>query len=166
VTVGVLHVVSVVTLLWRPVTDHDDIAALVLTYAERLDVGDFEGVAALFRRATYRAATKDGIVSQHGSDAVLATMRGLVATYDGVPATKHVTTNLIVTIDDGGTEATCRSYFTVLQGLPGRGLAPIVAGRYHDRFARDDGGWYFTDRLIFTDLVGDVSHHLKANVLG
>jgi hypothetical protein len=148
------------------VADRDDITALVLTYAERLDLGDFEGVAALFGRATYRAATPDGIFSQEGSAPVLATLTGLVATYEGIPSTKHVTTNLIVDVD--GDTGSCRSYFTVFQARPELGLQPIVAGRYHDRFARDGdtGAWYFTDRLIFTDLVGDVSHHLKTNVLG
>ena len=40
----------------RPVPDdRAEITALVLSYAERLDVGDFEGVAGLFGAATYRA---------------------------------------------------------------------------------------------------------------
>lgn len=143
-----------------------DITALVMSYAERLDLGDFEGVAALFADATYRASTGAGVVTQRGSDQVLATMRALILTYDGIPATKHVTTNLVVDVASSGTAATGRSYFTVLQGRPGLGLAPVVAGRYHDAFARDETGWHFTDRLIFTDLVGDVSHHLRGDVLG
>ena len=142
------------------------ITALVLTYAERIDAGDFEGMAALFADATYRASTPGGIVSQQGAESVLATMRALVQTYDGVPSTKHVTTNLLIEIDEDGLRATCRSYFTVLQGRPGWGLQPIVAGRYHDAFVLGADGWQFTDRLIFTDLVGDVSHHLRGDVLG
>jgi hypothetical protein len=141
-----------------------EISALVLGYAERLDVGDFEGVAALFADATYRAVTPDGIVSQQGADEVLAIMRALIRTYDGIPATKHVTTNLVIASD--GDAATCRSYFTVFQGLPDFALQPVVAGRYHDEFARAAGGWRFTDRLIYTDLVGDVSRHLRGAVLG
>ena len=140
------------------------ITALVLGYAERIDLGDLAGVSELFTRATYRAMTKDGVFSQEGSAAVLATLTGLVLLYDGIPATKHVTTNLIIELD--GERATCRSYYTVFQGRPELGLQPIVAGRYHDTFARDSDGWYFTDRLIYTDLVGDVSHHLRVNVFG
>ncbi|HEX3541218.1 MAG TPA: nuclear transport factor 2 family protein [Acidimicrobiales bacterium] len=142
-------------------------SALVLTYAERLDLGDFAGVAALFSDATYRAVTPRGIVAQRGSAEVLATMEAVIRTYDGIPATKHVTTNLIVEIGVGGDpdRASCRSYFTVLQGLPGHGLQPVVAGRYHDEFGRGQDGWRFTDRLIYTDLIGDVSRHLQAGVL-
>jgi hypothetical protein len=36
----------------------------------------------------------------------------------------------------------------------------IIAGRYHDRFERVGGEWQFADRLIFSDLIGDLSHHL------
>jgi hypothetical protein len=39
----------------------------------------------------------------------------------------------------------------------------IIAGRYHDAFATIDGEWRFTDRLIFSDLVGDLSHHLRGS---
>ena len=59
---------------------------------------------------------------------------------DGTPRTKHVTTNLIVEVDDDAGTATGRSYFTVLQAVPGLPLQPIVAGRYHDRFVRDGVG--------------------------
>ena len=142
------------------------VTALVIGYAERIDLGDFAGMAALFADATYRASTPGGIVTQRGAAQVLATMQALVMTYDGIPNTKHVTTNLMIELDDAATTATCRSYFTVLQARPGFGLQPIVAGRYHDAFAVGPQGWYFTDRLIFTDLVGDVSHHLLGAVLG
>jgi hypothetical protein len=152
-----------------PADARAQVAALVLTYAERLDLGDFEGVAALFADATYRADTPAGVVSQRGSDPVFATLNALVLTYDGIPSTKHVTTNLIIDVEDDGRHATCRSYFSVVQGRPGFGPQIIVAGRYHDAFASGPpgpDGWHFTDRLIFTDLVGDVSHHLRSNVLG
>ena len=55
---------------------------------------------------------------------------------DGTPGTKHVTTNLIIEIDDQATGAAARSYFTVLQAVPGLPLQPILAGRYRDRFQR------------------------------
>jgi hypothetical protein len=103
-------------------------------------------------------------VTQRGSDEVLAVMRALIKTYDGTPATKHVTTNLIVDVMEGGRGATCRSYFTVFQTIDGR-IQPVVAGRYHDAFERGQDGWRFADRLIYTDLVGDVSRHLRGAVL-
>ena len=81
----------------------------------------------------------------------------MVILYDGVPRTKHVTTNLVIELS--GDTATTRSYFTVLQAVDGLSLQPIVAGRYHDAFARVGGAWRFTDRLIFMDLVGDLVWH-------
>jgi hypothetical protein len=53
-----------------------------------------------------------------------------------------------------------RSYFTALQALPDLALQPIVSGRYYDCFERRNGEWRFVERLVWTDLVGDVSRHL------
>jgi hypothetical protein len=83
---------------------------------------------------------------------------------DGTPGTKHVTTNLILDIDEEEGTASARSYFTVLQAVPGLPLQPIVAGRYHDRFERDADGWYFSERRFLVELVGDVSHHMIAGL--
>jgi 3-phenylpropionate/cinnamic acid dioxygenase small subunit len=80
---------------------------------------------------------------------------------DGTPRTKHVTTNVIVEIDEAAGTATARSYFTVFQQTAAVPLQAIVAGRYHDRFARAAGGWRFTERLIYMDLVGDLHDHLR-----
>ena len=83
---------------------------------------------------------------------------------DGTPRTKHVTTNLAINVDEEAGTATARSYFTALQALPDLPLQTIVAGRYHDRFERRDGEWRFVDRRVRTDLVGDVSRHLRRPV--
>jgi hypothetical protein len=139
------------------------IANLVYGYAERVDLGDFEGVGELFADATYRAVTDGGVVTMSAAQ-VTATLRSMVLTReDGTPGTKHVTTNLIIEVDDQTDTATCRSYYTVLQVAPGLGLQPIIAGRYHDAFARVGGGWRFTDRLIYSDLIGDLRQHLRTN---
>ena len=89
--------------------------------------------------------------------------RNSVVLYDGKPCTKHVITNLIVDIDPSGQTASARSYFTVLQARPELPLQIIIAGHYHDRFARIDGAWHFTERVFFADLFGDLSHHLKGD---
>jgi len=36
----------------------------------------------------------------------------------------------------------------------------ILCGRYQDAFERVGGAWRFADRLILSDLVGDLSRHL------
>ena len=142
----------------------DAISKLILTYAERVDLGDFEGVGVLFEHSTYRSAVGDDVVTYTGSGEVQATMEHMVRRYDdGTPRTKHVTTNLIIDVDDGAGTATAKSYFTVLQQLDDLPLQVIIAGRYHDRFERVNGEWQFADRLIFSDLIGDLSHHLTVD---
>jgi len=54
----------------------------------------------------------------------------------------------------------------LLQALPDLPLQPIVSGRYHDRFERSDGQWRFVERRVRTDLVGDVTRHLRHAAAG
>jgi len=146
-------------------TDRDEIVQLLYTYAERLDAGDFEGVADLFAEAAFRSDRRPEV--RRGREEVLAVYRSTVATHeDGTPSTKHVTTNAIVEIAPGGEVASSRSYFTVFQARPGFALQPIVAGRYHDRFVKRVGRWQFADRLVWMDLIGDVRFHLKRDPTG
>lgn len=133
---------------------------IVYGYAACVDAGDFDGVAALFAHARYKGGGPDdpGVV---GAAPVLQILETMVRRYDdGTPRTKHVTTNLIIDADDDEDHATAQSYYTVLQQLDGFPLQPIIAGRYHDAFERVDGEWRLTERVIFCDLVGDLSRHL------
>jgi 3-phenylpropionate/cinnamic acid dioxygenase small subunit len=139
------------------------IERIVYGYAERVDAGDFAGVAALFRDATYKGGGPDdpGVV---GTEAVLAIQEQMIRRYaDGTPRTKHVTTNLVIDADDAAGTATARSYFTVLQQVESHPLEIVIAGRYHDRFARRDGTWVLTERVILCDLIGDLSRHLTVD---
>jgi len=140
-------------------TDCEEIARLIYTYAERLDAGDFEGVADLFARATFRSDRRPEV--RRGREDVLAVYRATVAVYEGKPSTRHVTTNVIVEVEPSGESASARSYYTVFQARPELALQPVIAGRYHDRFSRRDGVWEFTDRMVYVDLVGDLRFHLK-----
>jgi len=139
----------------------DDITDLLYTYAERIDAGDFEGLADLFNHAELSFEGYDQVC--RGKDEVLARYVTSTRRYedDGTPKSKHVMTNAIVTFDDNATTARARSYFTVLQAVPGAlALQPIVAGRYHDRFERAGDRWRFTHRHVTVELVGDLSAHL------
>ena len=134
------------------------IEGLIATYAELVDAGDFAGVGRLLADATFVG----GAGSVAGRDAVEKLLRNHVILYDdGTPRTKHVTTNLAIEVDEDGGTAVSRSYFTALQALPGLALQPIVSGRYFDRFERRNGHWRFVQRRVRTDLVGDVSRHLR-----
>jgi hypothetical protein len=136
------------------------ISDLVLTYAERIDLGDFDGVADLFTHAEVTAEGTPDV--NRGKEAVLAMFSNATRRYpNGTPLTKHVTTNLIVEVELEAGTATGRSYFTVFQAVPGSlALQPVIAGRYRDRFERVDGAWRFAARHMIVDLVGDLSQHL------
>ena len=134
-------------------------------YAEMMDTGRFEDLAEeLFRYAEFIIAPPP---AERIDGAAMA--RLMVATTirypDGTPRTKHVITNPIVDVDEAAGAATCRSYYTVLQQTESLSLQPVVSGRYHDRFGRIDGEWWFTERdYTMLDMVGDVSQHLRMDI--
>ena len=137
---------------------HHAIEKLIAAYAELVDDGDFEGVARLLADATFTGSA--GSVS--GRAAIEKMLRDNLIVYDdGTPQTKHLITNLAIEADEQAGTAVARSYFTVLQAVPDQSLQPIVSGRYFDRFERRAGQWRFVERRVRTDLVGDVSRHLR-----
>jgi len=137
-----------------------EIANLLYRYAELLDSGDLEGTAALFEHARIRMAG--------GQEIDGAGLAGVWRQYvklhgDGTPGTKHLVTNPILEIDEAGGHARCRSYYTVLQAVPGLPLQVIAAGRYHDEFERVEGRWRFAARdYSMLDLQGNLAEHLLA----
>ena len=138
-------------------SDVDAISALVMTYAERIDAGDLDGVAALFEHATWRSSVRAEAL--RGAAEVRRAYDGVLL-YDGVPGTRHVVTNLVVELE-APDRAQARSTFTVFQARPDFPLQPIICGRYHDTFERVAGAWRFADRLIVPELIGDLSRHLR-----
>ncbi len=131
---------------------------LIARYAELVDDGDFAAVGMLLADATFTG----GAGSVSGRDAIESMLRDSLIVYDdGTPRTKHLTTNVAIEIDEESGKAVARSYFTALQALPNLTLQPIVSGRYQDRFERRDGRWRFVERRVLTDLVGDMSRHLR-----
>src|ERR1700722_1600913 len=124
-----------------------------------MDAADFAGLGELLDHADFRL----GEASAHGRGDIEELARAVLQTYpDGTPRTRHVTTNLIIESEEDAGTATSRSYFTVFQQAGDSPLQPLASGRYRDRFERRDGAWRFTFREVSTDLVGDVSHHVKA----
>jgi hypothetical protein len=141
------------------VADVDDITALIHEYAFRLDAGDLDGVAELFAHAELGSTVRPE--RARGAQEARATYRGVVLYDDGTPRTMHCITNVTVRLDESGTTASARSYFTVLQQVDDGALGPIIAGAYQDRFERVDGRWRFSERVIEPRLIGDLSRHLR-----
>jgi hypothetical protein len=136
------------------------ISNLIYTYAERIDAGDFAGVAELLGLATLTFEGFPDAVS--GSDAIQALYERTTRRYeDGTPRTKHVMTNVIMEVADDELSANSRSYFTVLQAVPGAlALQPIIAGRYRHRYSWVEGQWRVDAMHIMIDLMGDLAHHM------
>ena len=140
-----------------------EISYLVFRYAEYIDAGDFAAMAELFREGA--VVGPDG-VETWGYEAVLALYEQAAIIYPdtGTPGTQHVTTNLIVEVDDAADRAHARSYFTVFQARPDFPLQPIICGSYRDEFRRAGGRWMFIRRAIFPRLDGDLSRHLRVDL--
>lgn len=138
----------------------DAIPKLIYTYAERIDAGDFAGVAELFAHATLTfEGFGDAVTGREAIEALYT--RSTRRFDDGTPKTKHVMTNMIVDASDDGTSAASRSYFTVLQAVPGvLSLQPVVAGRYRHTFESVEGRWRVATMHVIIDLVGDLAHHM------
>jgi len=138
-----------------PHHDAEAIRSLVAAYGERLDAGDLDGVAALFRNARWCSGTR----TLTDVDAIRRVYDDVIL-YDGVPCTRHVMGDVVVAVD--GTTAASRCSFTVFQARPDFPLQAVLVGRYHDTFACVDGEWVFRERVVHPDLVGDLSHHMRA----
>ena len=140
--------------------NHRQIELLLYQYADRIDAGDLEGVAALFAHGELKAQAGSPGVTGH--DAVLALYQHSTRLYpdNGTPHTKHVVSNVVIETSNCGLKATARSYFTVYQSLPDFPLQAIIAGRYNDEFEYVDGVWRFKIRRILAELFGDLSRHL------
>ncbi|WP_102143638.1 nuclear transport factor 2 family protein [Mycobacterium hubeiense] len=140
-----------------------EIENLIYTYAERIDAGDLDGLAALFEHGRI-CGIEDGPPETvfTGSAGVRKMFDMATRLYDdGTPKTKHHTTNVAIYVDEAAGTAQSRSYYCVTQATPQLPLQVIVTGRYHDTFHRIDGVWWFDSRTMFIDQVGDMSHHLK-----
>ncbi len=139
-----------------------EIENLLYVYAERIDAGDLPGLAELFTPGRIRPSPDASPEATfEGREQVLGMYEAATRLYDeGTPLTRHVTTNAIIEIDDAARTGSARSYYTVFQRTENLALQPIICGRYHDTFHRVDGRWWFDTRIMFVDLVGDLSQHL------
>jgi 3-phenylpropionate/cinnamic acid dioxygenase small subunit len=139
---------------------------LLYTYAELIDAGDFDGLAALFAHGRIAGQENGPPETVFEGQAAVRQLYGFTTRRydDGTPKSKHVTTNAIIEVDDVAGTATARSYYTVLQATDELPLQPIVTGRYRDTFHRLDGVWWFDTRTMYVDQTGDLSHHLNPSL--
>ncbi len=142
------------------IPSYEQIRNLLARYTDRIDLGDFAGVAALFVDARFE--DWEGTTIRSGAADIEEMYASGLYLYDGTPGTKHVTTNSQIEVDEDAGTATARSAYVVFQTTPTLPLQPIITGRYHDDFVREpDGRWRFTVRRFAVDTKGDLSGHLN-----
>ena len=144
------------------VSDEQAIRNLLFRYMDATDAGDFATRAALFADATVWFPDPIGPVKGAAAAELFRSRQRL---YDGIPRTAHLSTNVVIELDDDGLGATVQSRYLVLQETDALALQPIIVGRYHDRFACVDGVWRFAERRFLIDLVGEMSAHQNAGVV-
>jgi ketosteroid isomerase-like protein len=139
--------------------DYCAIQNLIYRYCDRIDRGDFPGIAQLFAHAELYVPALPAPV--RGVEAIAALYARFTRVYPdtGTPKTRHVTSNVIIE-PDGEDAARAQSYVLVHQATETLPLQPIIGGRYYDRFARVGGVWRFSERRMEIDLFGNLSAHL------
>ena len=136
------------------VADKLEVTELLYRYGELIDAGDFDGVGELLGRGSFMGVAGAPAIAQ-----LFASTTRRFPEHGNTPRTRHLVLNPIVDVD--GDRATARSTFCVVQKTDTVVLQPIVVGRYFDSFARGEDGWYFTERRVDVEMVGDVSEHLN-----
>jgi 3-phenylpropionate/cinnamic acid dioxygenase small subunit len=132
---------------------------LIARYAELVDGGDFDGLGRLLAQAAFSLNGGEPIFG--ASEISRLATDTLVVHSDQTPRTHHVTTNLLIEINEPADTAIARSYFTVIQQAGDRPLQLVAAGRYRDQFSRRAGPWLFTARAVISDFFGDTSQHVR-----
>ena len=143
-------------------TDKLEITELLYRYAELIDAGDFDGVGQLLARSTFGGPASGSVSGAENIAKLFAKTTRRYSDHGNTPRTRHLVLNPVVELNGDGTAAT-RSTFCVVQDTETVPIQPIVVGRYYDRFGHDDGGWYFTERKVEIQMIGDVSAHLMVD---
>jgi len=140
-------------------SSREEIMHLMNRYGFTIDTGDLDGFAGLFAHGEWGMEGADPFV---GKEQFLEGLANVRIYDDGTPKTKHVTTNVDLTIDEASGTAESECYVTVFQQTDDFPLQTIFAGHYFDTFAKTGGSWHFTKRHIRYNLVGDMTAHLKS----
>lgn len=124
------------------------------------DAGDFDAVGRLFAHASIGVSGMADVVCE-GAEGTANQFRATTRTYaEGGARTHHLSTNLIVDIDESAGTATCWSNYVMFQQTDELPLQAINCGRNFDEFERVDAEWRWKRRSIHVMLTGDMTHHL------
>ncbi|MGO8860310.1 MAG: nuclear transport factor 2 family protein [Acidimicrobiales bacterium] len=133
-----------------------DIQRLILEQFDAADSGDFDRQADFFARARVQYVDGDTVILDvTDRDAFRNAISSATRIYeDGTPKVHHVVSNTVIDIAESLHTAESRCYTTVFRATDDFALQPIACGVFHDRFQRDEPGWYFVARVGRMRLAG------------
>jgi len=140
-------------------SSRDELLHLINQYSFTIDSGDLEGFASLFEHGVWCI---EGMHTFTGKQEVLDYLSSSVIIYDdGTPRTRHLTTNVDLTIDEESKKANSQCYVTVMQQTETLPLQPIFTGHYFDQFECVDEKWRYVNRTVSSPLMGDLAGHVR-----
>jgi len=151
----------------------EDIRRIILTYPECVDRGNLDGVVELLTGV--KMCNSNGIMAPEVPEEEIPTLTaedvrrmyssGVIFYDDGLPHTKHVISNIDIWFSEDCEKANSRSFYQVLQGMDDFPLQVIITGRYEDTYELEDNRWKLRIRREYADMVGDLSRHVRPEVL-
>jgi len=136
--------------------DMADVERLIYDHFHAVDSGDVERQADLFARARVRYMLGDAVLMEtNDRESFHRQISGARIYPDGTPRTHHIISNVRVDVASDGTVAHAHFYSTVMQAVDGSPLQAIACGQFFDELAKDENGWYFTDRIGRLRFVSD-----------
>jgi len=73
--------------------------------------------------------------------------------------------NIDIWVSEEGRSANSRAFYQVLQEMDSFPLQVIITSLYEDSFAVQGTGWKLRIRREYADMVGDLSHHVRPEVM-
>ena len=148
-----------------------EIESILFHYTSSIDSGDLESTAKIFTKGAIHSS---GNILQ-GYSEVFNTYESAIIFYDDEdneveynrlkcsPKTKHLNTNFQYSFNADITSANVSSYFTVYQTIKSKSQI-VVGGRYEDEFLLE-GNWYLKLRKIYIENLGDMTFHIRSDVI-
>ena len=148
-----------------------EIESILFHYTSSIDSGDLESTAKIFTKGAIHSS---GNILQ-GYSGVFNTYESAIIFYDDEdneveynrlkcsPKTKHLNTNIQYSFNADITSANVSSYFTVYQTIKSKSQI-VVGGRYEDEFLLE-GNWYLKLRKIYIEKLGDMTFHIRSDVI-
>ncbi len=151
----------------------EEIRQIIFSYPACIDRGDLDGAARVLTGVKMSISTgilapevpEDEMSTLTFDDALEMHTSTMVLYEDGTPHTKHVISNIDIWFPGDARSAKSRWSYTVLQQADDFPLQVVVAGRGEDTYEHDGERWKLRVRREYADMMGDLSHHVKQEVL-